>query len=79
MYFRRLPDRTPAMNLFTGYDFKIDGNISSGFEPVKKEFEEYFRNGMESRGQLCVYVGDEKVIGKYFSQSIFNQYSFSSL
>merc|ERR1711936_1568758 len=67
LYFRRLPDRTPTMNLFTGYNFKIDGNISTGFGPVKKEFEEYFRNGMESRGQLCVYVGDEKVIDLYGS------------
>ena len=52
------------MNFLTGYNFKIGGTIAPEFEPVKKKFEEYFRNGMESRGQLCVYVGEEKVVGK---------------
>ena len=54
------------MNFLTGYNYKLDGNISEGFEPVKKELGEYFRNGKESRGQLCVYVGDEKVVGNFF-------------
>ena len=52
------------MNFLRGYNFKIGGSITPDFESVKKEFEEYFRNGLESRAQLCVYVGEEKVVGK---------------
>ena len=37
---------------------------SNSKSTVKKKFEEYFRNGLESRAQLCVYVGEEKVVGK---------------
>ena len=58
------------MNFLSGYKHNISGHVAPGFEPVKKELEEYFRNGMESRAQLCVYIGEEKVIGK-FSLTIF--------
>ena len=54
------------MNLFSGYKFNIEGSIAPGFEPLKQELEEYFKNGMESRAQICVFVGEEKVIGDYF-------------
>ena len=53
------------MNCFRGYKYKLEGSIAPGFQPVSRELEEYFKNGMESRGQLCVYVGEEKVIGEY--------------
>ena len=53
------------MNFLSGYKHNISGHVAPGFEPVKKELEEYFRNGMESRAQLCVYIGEEKVIGKF--------------
>ena len=52
------------MSFLSGYNFKIGGTIATDFEPVKKEFEKYFQNGLESRGQLCVYVGEEKVVGR---------------
>ena len=53
------------MNIFSGYNFTLSGSCAPQFEPLRRELEEYFRNGMESRAQLCVFVGDEKVIGKY--------------
>ena len=53
------------MNFLCGYNYKLEGSVAPGFEPVNRKLEEYFKNGMESRGQLCVYVGEEKVIGEY--------------
>ena len=51
------------MNIFSDYNFTINGSLSPEFEPVRRKLEEYFRSGMESRAQLCVFVGEEKVIG----------------
>ena len=50
------------MNIFSGYNFKLNGSCAPEFEPLRRELEEYFRNGKESRAQLCVFVGEEKVI-----------------
>ena len=58
------------MNIFSGYNFTLSGSCAPQFEPLRRELEEYFRSGMESRAQLCVYIGEEKVIGK-FSLTIF--------
>ena len=52
------------MNFLFGYNFTVKGSLAPEFEPVRRELEEYFRNGMEARAQLCVFVGEEKVIGK---------------
>ena len=52
------------MNFLSGYNFTVDGSCAPQFEPVRRELEEYFRNGMEARAQLCVFIGEEKVIGK---------------
>ena len=53
------------MNIFSDYNFTLSGSCDPQFEPLRRELEEYFRTGMESRAQLCVFVGEEKVIGKY--------------
>ena len=52
------------MNFFSGYNFTLKGDCDPQFEPLRRELEEYFRTGLESRAQLCVFVGEEKVIGK---------------
>ena len=51
------------MNFFSGYNYQTGGSVAPGFEPVREAFEQNFLNGLESRAQLCVYVGEEKVIG----------------
>ena len=56
------------MNLyqnFTGRNFKVSGSFVEGYQPVREAFEQNFRDGLESRAQLCVYVNQEKVIGLY--------------
>ena len=55
-----------TMNFFkklTGTNFKVSGSVVESYEPVRSEFEQFFREGQESRAQLCVYVNEEKVIG----------------
>merc|ERR1712130_1069288 len=40
----------------------IEGTVAPGYESVKELFEENFRTGRETSAQLCVYVGEEKVV-----------------
>ena len=46
-------------------NFVIEGHVSSGFETVKHQFQKYYQNGFDTHSQLCVYVGNEKVIDIY--------------
>ena len=60
-------ENTWTMNFYkklTGTNFKVTGTVVESYEPVRKEFEQFFRDGQESRAQLCVYVNSEKVIGE---------------
>ena len=41
---------------------RIDGTVAPGFEPVKSLFEHNMRTQAEESAQLCVYVGEEKVV-----------------
>ena len=54
------------MFMLAGYipkeDVKVYGSVSPGFEPVRALFQENFEKGFDKSAQLCVYVGDEKVI-----------------
>ena len=54
------------MNIFKkltgGVNFKVSGEVVEGYEPVRKMFEQYFRDGSESRAQVCVYAGGERVV-----------------
>lgn len=43
--------------------------MSPGFETVKEMFEKNFRRGAEESAQLCVYVGEEKVVDLWCSVS----------
>ena len=40
----------------------IEGFVAEGFEPVRELFENNFKAGLEVSSQLCVYVGEEKVV-----------------
>ena len=48
-------------------DVEINGTVSPGFESVKEMFISNFNSGREESAQLCVYVGDEKVIDLWAS------------
>ena len=45
------------------YSYKIHGHCKPGFEAVQKAYEYQFDAGYDKNSQLCVYIGDEKVIG----------------
>ena len=42
--------------------YTINGSVSEGYEPVRKHFEKNFSKGTEENAQLCVYVGESKVV-----------------
>ena len=67
---RQRGQQQQKMNIFSDYNFTLSGSCAPQFEPLRRELEEYFRSGMESRAQLCVFVGDEKVIGKLNMMSL---------
>jgi CubicO group peptidase (beta-lactamase class C family) len=45
----------------------IEGYVAPGFEQVKHLFEDNFKKGFEKSAQLCVYVGEEKVVDSWGS------------
>ena len=54
------------MNIFKkltgGVNFKVSGEVVEGYEAVWEMFEQYFREGSESRAQVCVYACGERVV-----------------
>ena len=48
---------------------KVQGSVSPGYESVKELFESNFKRGAEESAQLCVYVGEEKVVDLWCSMS----------
>ena len=46
---------------------KVQGSVSPGYESVKELFESNFKRGAEESAQLCVYVGEEKVVDLWCS------------
>ena len=48
---------------------KVQGSVSPGYESVKEIFESNFKRGAEESAQLCVYVGEEKVVDLWCSVS----------
>ena len=50
-------------NYLYGSSYTIKGSVLDGFEPVRQLFEHNFQVGEESKSQLCVYLGEEKIIG----------------
>ena len=40
----------------------VKGSVSPGFEPVRDAFEAMMRSGCDTRAQLCVYAGEERVV-----------------
>ena len=57
-------------------NFPIRGDVASGFEPVRDLFEHNMRTRLEDNAQLCVYVGEEKVVDLWASTS--NDPSFNA-
>ena len=45
-------------------NFLVGGSVVRGYEPVRRIFEDFFLSRQESRAQLCVYVDQQKVVGK---------------
>ena len=41
---------------------QVEGFVADGYEPVQELFENNFKAGLEVSSQLCVYVGNEKVV-----------------
>ena len=46
---------------------EIQGTVAPGFESVKELFEKNFIDGRDENAQLCVYVGEEKVVDLWCS------------
>ena len=57
---------------------EVHGTVSPGYGPVKELFEKNFIEGREENAQLCVYVGEEKVVDLWCSQTE-PEYSADSL
>ena len=72
----RLSDKTPKTQVCTSMgqksskDVQINGTVAPGYEPVKEMFTDNFRKGREESAQLCVYVGEEKVVDIWASTTI---------
>ena len=43
-------------------DYMIDGDVKPGYQAVKEKFESLFQQDFDKVSQLCVYVGEEKVV-----------------
>lgn len=43
-------------------NFGINGDVKPGYQPVKDKFESLFMKDFDKVSQLCVYVGEEKVV-----------------
>ena len=46
---------------------QAEGYVAAGFESVKEMFENNFHRGADESSQLCVYVGEEKVVDLWLS------------
>jgi len=47
--------------------YTVSGSVAPGYQPVRDLFEENFLAGEESCAQLCVYLGEERIIDLYGS------------
>lgn len=48
---------------------EVHGEVKTGFEPVKQLFKKNMSTMAEDNAQLCVYIGDEKVVDLWASKS----------
>ena len=48
---------------------EVHGTVAPGYESVREMFEENFRAGREENAQLCVYVGETRVVDLWASLS----------
>ena len=38
------------------------GTVAPGYESVRDMFEKMLRDGVDTKAQVCIYVGEEKVV-----------------
>jgi len=62
-----------------GYSVQVKGTVAPGYESVRDMFEQNFKEGREDNAQLCVYVGEEKVVDLYASLSSSPNYNADTL
>ncbi|NCF32787.1 MAG: hypothetical protein GWP50_04370 [Proteobacteria bacterium] len=41
---------------------RISGEVQSAFEPVRQLFQQSLTASRDKNAQLCIYVGDERVV-----------------
>ena len=42
--------------------YKLDGDVAPGYEPISEQFATFYKEGLDKNSQLCIYVGEQKVI-----------------
>ena len=71
------------MGASSSKEFSVSGTVAPGYGSVKKVFEEMFETGSEENSQVCVYVGQDKVVdlwgtvhkdGNFNANSLINVY-----
>ena len=65
---QRSPTPVTIMSFISQYfspvsPYTVSGSVAPGYQPVRELFEENFLAGEESCAQLCVYLGEERIIG----------------
>ena len=59
--------------------YRIEGTVAAGYESVKEMFTEFFSLGSDKHSQVCVYVGEEKVIDLWGTTGDNSNYNADSL
>jgi len=60
-------------------NYTIRGHVATGYENVHRQFEQNFIDGIEENAQLCVYVGDERVVDLWGCMNTSTEYDGDSL
>ena len=53
--------------------FEVHGTVSPGYESVRDLFARALDMGSESSAQLCIYVGEERVVDLWGSRKEFSE------
>jgi CubicO group peptidase (beta-lactamase class C family) len=65
--------------MLAGYITAKEQVCIEGFEQVKHLFEENFKKGFEKSAQLCVYVGEERVVDIWWSVEYCSEFGLDTL
>jgi len=47
--------------------YNIEGDVEPGFESILEQFTKFYADGSDKNSQICVYVGDRKVVDVFGS------------